>query len=170
MNSLGCVLMSIIGALVILTISEILYQLFGVAPNYTMYGFLVVGIILILKSFWEIVFGIPHRLKIILQILAVNAEEMLALEIIEQSQGELSRGSIYSELNLLVDEGFVSKRVEERTEPYLPRHYYKITSSGRRHRFHKTAKLKLRHVFSYSGHSKSGFLFPVDFQELIYYN
>ncbi|MCC7356535.1 MAG: hypothetical protein IT410_02895 [Candidatus Doudnabacteria bacterium] len=159
MNSLRHVLLYAIVILFISVIAAILYWLFGIQPINTVYGTIVVFVVCFLWLSWENFVISPRRIQIILQILAMDGGEMTTLEIIEQGKGELSRAAIHSELNYLIEKDLVSKRIEERTTPYIPLSYFKITPNGRREQHAKiTSKLRLswQRTWSQSGQTMSG--------------
>lgn len=59
---------------------------------------------------------------------------MYGLELVENSDGELKRGTIYVTLQRMVDKGFVESVAEERTLPEIgiPRRVYNVTGLGQR--------------------------------------
>lgn len=69
----------------------------------------------------------------ILQLLISNGE-MFGLEMIESSEGELKRGTIYVTLQRMGDKGYVESREEPRTHPEIgiPRRKYSATGLGER--------------------------------------
>lgn len=69
----------------------------------------------------------------ILQLLISNGE-MFGLEMIESSEGELKRGTIYVTLQRMSDKGYVESREEPRQIPEIgiPRRKYSATGLGER--------------------------------------
>jgi DNA-binding PadR family transcriptional regulator len=67
----------------------------------------------------------------ILQLLISNGE-MFGLEMIESSEGELKRGTIYVTLQRMSDKGYVESREEPREHPEIgiPRRKYSATGLG----------------------------------------
>ncbi len=67
----------------------------------------------------------------ILQLLISNGE-MFGLEMIESSEGELKRGTIYVTLQRMGDKGYVESREEPRQNPEIgiPRRKYSATGLG----------------------------------------
>lgn len=64
----------------------------------------------------------------------LNGGEMFGLEIVESSNGEVKRGTVYVTLNRMIDKGFLESREEPRAEPEigLPRRMFKVTGFGER--------------------------------------
>ena len=69
----------------------------------------------------------------ILQLLISNGE-MFGLEMIEESEGELKRGTIYVTLQRMGDKGYIESREEPRELPEIgiPRRKYLATGLGER--------------------------------------
>ena len=69
---------------------------------------------------------------LILELLA--GEEMFGLQLVEQSKGELKRGTVYVTLGRMQDKGYVESRTEERPAGAigLPRRLYTPTAYGLR--------------------------------------
>lgn len=58
---------------------------------------------------------------------------MYGLELVEKSEGDLKRGTIYVTLARLEDKGYVTSEKEaERPGIAMPRRHYKVTGEGRR--------------------------------------
>ena len=80
----------------------------------------------------------PTRLSslefLILKMLINNSGEMYGLEMIEQADGRLKRGTIYVTLGRMEDKGFILSRKEKQREGArgLPRRLYKPSAEGRR--------------------------------------
>lgn len=74
---------------------------------------------------------IPPKEEIVLQLLR-DGLEMFGLQMVEASEGELKRGTVYVVLSRLEEKGFVSSRHEDRQPGAigLPRRLYKITAHG----------------------------------------
>ena len=68
---------------------------------------------------------------IILQMLIEN-DEMFGLEMVESSEGELKRGTIYVTLSRMCDKGYLDSREEPRQFPEIgiPRRKYWATGLG----------------------------------------
>lgn len=69
----------------------------------------------------------------ILQLLISNGE-MFGLEMVEASEGELKRGTIYVTLQRMGDKGYIESREEARELPEIgiPRRKYQATGLGER--------------------------------------
>lgn len=80
----------------------------------------------------------PHLTKtetVILEILlGSGAREMYGLEIVEDSRGRITRGSVYVLLSRMQDKGLVESRPEQAPERAggLPRVMYKASGLGQR--------------------------------------
>lgn len=61
-----------------------------------------------------------------------GATPMYGLAIVEKSQGDLKRGTVYVTLNRLEDRGFLKSEREKDSTATIPRLYYTITGEGRR--------------------------------------
>lgn len=61
-------------------------------------------------------------------------KEMFGLEMVEASEGELKRGTIYVTLQRMSDKGYIESREESRTMPEIgiPRRKYSATGLGER--------------------------------------
>ena len=67
-------------------------------------------------------------------LLATPASEKYGLEMVADSKGELSRGTVYVTLSRMEDKGYVASRPEE-PDPHvsgIPRRLYKVTGYGRK--------------------------------------
>ena len=64
----------------------------------------------------------------------ISNGEMFGLEMVETSEGELKRGTIYVTLQRMGDKGYIESREEPRTMPEIgiPRRKYKATGLGER--------------------------------------
>ncbi|HEY0426824.1 MAG TPA: helix-turn-helix transcriptional regulator [Pyrinomonadaceae bacterium] len=64
----------------------------------------------------------------------VGKGEMFGLEMVEASEGELKRGTIYVTLGRMGDKGYIDSREEPRTLPEIgiPRRKYRATGLGER--------------------------------------
>lgn len=64
----------------------------------------------------------------------VGKGEMFGLEMVEASNGELKRGTIYVTLGRMSDKGYVESREESRSMPEIgiPRRKYRATGLGER--------------------------------------
>lgn len=67
-------------------------------------------------------------------LLATPASEKYGLEMVADSKGQLSRGTIYVTLSRMEDKGYVASRPEEPVRPTsgIPRRLYKVTGYGRK--------------------------------------
>ena len=88
---------------------------------------------------------------LILELLA--GEEMFGLQLVEESDGGLKRGTVYVTLGRMQDKGYVESRTEERPAGAigLPRRLYKPTAYGLRvlkawEAAARAFKLKTRHA------------------------
>ena len=68
-----------------------------------------------------------------MSLLVPAARKMYGLELVEQSGGELKRGTVYVTLNRLEDKGYI-KSEKEPAAPGIaqPRRLYKVTGLGER--------------------------------------
>ncbi len=64
----------------------------------------------------------------------IGRGEMFGLEMVEASEGELKRGTIYVTLGRMSDKGYIESREEPRTMPEIgiPRRKYSATGLGER--------------------------------------
>lgn len=64
----------------------------------------------------------------------ISNGEMFGLEMVEASEGELKRGTIYVTLQRMSDKGYIESREEPRTMPEIgiPRRKYRATGLGER--------------------------------------
>ena len=64
----------------------------------------------------------------------ISNGEMFGLEMVETSEGELKRGTIYVTLQRMGDKGYIESREEPRTMPEIgiPRRKYRATGLGER--------------------------------------
>ncbi len=64
----------------------------------------------------------------------IEKDEMFGLEMVEASNEELKRGTIYITLGRMVEKGYVESREEPRIEPEIgiARRHYKATALGKR--------------------------------------
>ena len=62
----------------------------------------------------------------------ISNGEMFGLEMVEASEGELKRGTIYVTLQRMSDKGYIESREEPRTMPEIgiPRRKYMLTGLG----------------------------------------
>lgn len=76
---------------------------------------------------------LSRKEALILEMLVAGGE-MYGLEMVETSQGELKRGTVYVTLNRMEDKGYIESRTEEQPPPEggLPRRRYKPTGYGAR--------------------------------------
>jgi DNA-binding PadR family transcriptional regulator len=66
--------------------------------------------------------------------LLIPRGEMFGLELVEASEGELKRGTVYVTLQRMVERGFIESREEDRVAPEvgIPRRMYRATGLGER--------------------------------------
>lgn len=76
--------------------------------------------------------------------LLINQQEMFGLEMVNNSNGELKRGTIYVTLSRMTDKRLVESREVARLEPEIgiPRRKFKVTKYGER--VFKAQELALR--------------------------
>lgn len=68
---------------------------------------------------------------LIIGLLVANGRRMYGLELVDKSNGNLKRGTIYVTLGRLETKGYVSSQREERKPGIAtPRRFYKITGDG----------------------------------------
>ena len=62
----------------------------------------------------------------------IHKGEMYGLEMVEASEGELKRGTVYVTLSRMCDKGYLDSREEPRTAPEIgiPRRKYRATGLG----------------------------------------
>jgi DNA-binding PadR family transcriptional regulator len=74
------------------------------------------------------------RKELLILELLIGKGEMFGLEMVEESGGELKRGTIYVTLQRMGDKGFVESREEARQLPEIgiPRRKYSATGLGER--------------------------------------
>jgi DNA-binding PadR family transcriptional regulator len=74
----------------------------------------------------------PHE-ALILQ-LVIAAGTMYGLELVEQSEGKLKRGTVYVTLNRMEEKGYIESEQEAESPVTggLPRRFYKATGYGQR--------------------------------------
>lgn len=94
--------------------------------------------------------SLSHKEFIILEML-VHHGEMFGLEMVETSEGELKRGTIYVTLQRMAEKGYVESREETRTEPEIgiPRRKYQATGLGEN--IFKAQELALRYLEMHLG-------------------
>jgi DNA-binding PadR family transcriptional regulator len=63
---------------------------------------------------------------------ALRGQEMFGLQLVQASQGQLKRGTVYVTLGRMQEKGFVESRLEERQAGAigLPRRLYRATAFG----------------------------------------
>ena len=80
--------------------------------------------------------GLPRlsRTEAFILGLLVNKSEWYGLEMVEQSDGRLKRGTVYVTLGRMQDKGLIESRKESRQSPEIgiPRRLYSITGHGMR--------------------------------------
>ena len=88
---------------------------------------------------------LSHKEFVILEMLA-QKNEMFGLEMVETSDGELKRGTIYVTLQRMSEKGLVESRQEARSENEIgiARRKYKTTAYGER--VFKAQEIALRYL------------------------
>jgi DNA-binding PadR family transcriptional regulator len=78
--------------------------------------------------------GMPSGKEVVvLRLLRDAPSGMYGLEMVDQSQGALGRGSVYVILSRMQDKGLVESRTPKRADhPGLPRPRYRITALGQK--------------------------------------
>jgi PadR family transcriptional regulator PadR len=78
--------------------------------------------------------SLSRKEALILEMLVGGGRELYGLEMVDTSNGELKRGTVYVTLQRLQEKGLIESRQEARTAPEIgiPRRLYKITSNGER--------------------------------------
>jgi PadR family transcriptional regulator, regulatory protein PadR len=78
--------------------------------------------------------SVSRKEFLILEMLIRSKQELYGLEMVEASNGNLKRGTIYVTLQRMQEKGFVDSRPEPRTAPEIgiPRRLYKVTGHGQR--------------------------------------
>lgn len=76
--------------------------------------------------------GLSKKEFLIMGLLVANArKKMYGLELVERSNGELKKGTIYVTLSRLKDKGYLtSEREAEQPGIATPRRLYKVTGEG----------------------------------------
>src|ERR1044072_6009068 len=77
--------------------------------------------------------SISRKEALILEMLVSSRRELYGLEMVDASNGELKRGTIYVTLQRLQEKGLIESRQEARTVPQIgvPRRLYSISEIGR---------------------------------------
>jgi PadR family transcriptional regulator len=70
----------------------------------------------------------------ILGVLRDSPKGLYGLEILEESRGALSRGTLYVTLGRMIDKGFLEARTSQKPKDYpgLPRPLYRLRGLGRK--------------------------------------
>jgi len=78
--------------------------------------------------------SVSRKELLILEMLIQSARELYGLEMVEASNGNLKRGTIYVTLQRMQEKGFVDSKPEPRTAPEIgiPRRLYSVTGYGQR--------------------------------------
>jgi PadR family transcriptional regulator PadR len=78
--------------------------------------------------------SLSRKEALILEMLVGGGRELYGLEMVDASNGELKRGTIYVTLQRLQEKGLIDSRQEARTAPEIgiPRRLYSITGYGQR--------------------------------------
>jgi PadR family transcriptional regulator, regulatory protein PadR len=78
--------------------------------------------------------SLSRKEALIMELLVSGGREFYGLEMVDASNGELKRGTIYVTLQRLQEKGLIDSRQEARTAPEIgiPRRLYSITGYGQR--------------------------------------
>jgi PadR family transcriptional regulator PadR len=78
--------------------------------------------------------SVSRKELLVLEMLIQSARELYGLEMVEASNGDLKRGTIYVTLQRMQEKGLVDSKSEPRTAPEIgiPRRLYSITGYGQR--------------------------------------
>jgi DNA-binding PadR family transcriptional regulator len=74
--------------------------------------------------------GLSEKEYLILNLLIGSPAPMYGLAMVEQSDGKLKRGTIYTTLNRLEEKGYITSKREEAEAGLQPRRLYKPTGQG----------------------------------------
>jgi PadR family transcriptional regulator, regulatory protein PadR len=86
--------------------------------------------------------SVSRKELLILEMLIQGRRELYGLEMVEASNGDLKRGTIYVTLQRMQEKGFVDSKLEPRIAPEIgiPRRLYSVTGYGQRvYRTYQTA-------------------------------
>ena len=77
---------------------------------------------------------LPRKEALILDMLLSSGRELYGLEMVDASNGELKRGTIYVTLQRMKEKGFIDSKLEPRPAPEIgmPRRLYWPTGYGQR--------------------------------------
>lgn len=77
---------------------------------------------------------VPSTKEALIMQLLVRNGETFGLKMVEQSEGELKRGTVYVTLSRMEEKGYISSRQEDQLPGAigLPRRLYKLTGLGAR--------------------------------------
>lgn len=80
------------------------------------------------------VFSLSRKEEAILRMLIGSARGLFGLEMVEESQGDLKRGTIYVTLKRMQEKGLVESEPEPRPAPEIgiPRRLYRVTGLGQK--------------------------------------
>lgn len=78
--------------------------------------------------------SVSRKELLILEMLIQSKRELYGLEMVEASNGNLKRGTIYVTLQRMQEKGLVDSKPEPRTAPEIgiPRRVYSVTGHGQR--------------------------------------
>lgn len=78
--------------------------------------------------------SLSRKEVLILEMLVSSGRELFGLEMVEDSNGELKRGTIYVTLQRMQEKGFIDSKQEPRPEPEIgiARRMYSPTAYGQR--------------------------------------
>jgi PadR family transcriptional regulator PadR len=78
--------------------------------------------------------SLSRKEALILEMLVSSRRELYGLEMVDASNGELKRGTIYVTLQRMQEKGFIDSKQEARTAPEIgiPRRLYRTTGDGQR--------------------------------------
>jgi PadR family transcriptional regulator, regulatory protein PadR len=90
--------------------------------------------------------SVSRKELLVLEMLLQAKRELFGLEMVEASNGNLKRGTIYVTLQRMQEKGLVDSKPEPRTAPEIgiPRKLYSVTGYGQRvYRAYQAAKMEL---------------------------
>lgn len=78
--------------------------------------------------------AVPSQKEALIMQLLTRNGEMFGLKMVEESDGELKRGTVYVTLNRMEEKGYLTSREEEQLPGAigLPRRLYRLTGLGER--------------------------------------
>lgn len=98
--------------------------------------------------------SVSRKELLILEMLIQSKRELYGLEMVEASNGNLKRGTIYVTLQRMQEKGLVDSKLEPRTAPEIgiPRRLYSVTGYGQRvYQAYRTAQILLTQPLAFEG-------------------